>query len=416
MYEKKTLSNGVRIVSQQVPSVRSAAVGIWVLNGSRHEPLESAGISHFIEHMIFKGTAARSAQEIAIEMDAIGGQVNAFTTKECTCFYLKTLDTHLAKGITILADMFLNSKYDDSDLNLERGVILEEIGMYEDSPEDVASEKLFEACFDGSALGRPILGTQESLSKMNGTSLRNYVAQCYRPEDTLISLAGSFSQKDIDLISSLFQGMQGEGRNRIEPAEYHTAVVVKPKEIEQNHLCIGFPGSSMVSEDRYALQLFKSILGGGMSSRLFQSVREKNGLCYSIYTFHTAHEDTGLFNIYTALNPAMEKRAIELVREICQEFCENGPTEEELDHCREQVKTNILLGLESTSARMHRLAKGELFHGYVVEMDELIERYDSVNRQELICLARKILDFQNASICAVGTIQDKEFYKRLLNS
>ncbi len=414
MYDKIVLPNGVRIVMEPISGVRSASIGIWVRNGSRHEPEELSGISHFIEHMIFKGTEQRSAQHIAIAMDAIGGQVNAFTTKECTCFYLKTLDKHLQTGVEILADMFLHSRFDDADIELERGVVLEEIDMYKDSPEDVATEKIFESCFAGSALGRPILGHKSTLTTMTGETLRSYVAEYYRPEDTVVALAGSYTQDDVDYICKMFVAMQGTGKNVIQPVDYIPSIVTHSKDIEQNHICIGFPGIPMCSEQRYINALMGAILGGGMASRLFQTIREKNGLCYSIYSFNTSHEDTGVFAIYTALSKETEQKAIRLIREECMRLAQDGPDRAELSRCREQAKTNMLLGLESTSGRMNQLGRSEMFFGRSLELDEVAALYDAVTADDIAHLAQQIFDFDRASLCAVGQIEDSEYYQTLL--
>ena len=414
MYDKIVLPNGVRIVTEPIVGVRSAAVGIWVLNGSRYEPDELSGISHFIEHMVFKGTEKRSAQHIAIAMDAIGGQVNAFTTKECTCFYLKTLDTHLKTGVEILSDMCMHSLFAQKDIDLERGVILEEIDMYEDSPEDVATEKIFESCFAGYSLGRPILGREETLEHMTGDTLRAYMAEYYHPEDIVVALAGSYTQDDVAYICEMFSHMKGNGHNQIEPAIYQPSLILRPKEIEQNHICIGFPSVSMCSEKRYVNALMGAILGGGMASRLFQTIREQNGLCYSIYTFNTSHEETGVFSIYMALGKETEAKAIQLIREECLRLAEYGPDHAELRRCREQVKTNMLLGMESTSARMNQLGRGEMFFGHAPDLDEVVAYYDAVTEEDIAKLAREIFDFDKASLCAVGQVGDEDYYKKLL--
>lgn len=414
MYERIVLPNGVRIVTEPIAGVRSAAVGIWVLNGSRYEPDELSGISHFIEHMVFKGTERRSAQHIAIAMDAIGGQYNAFTTKECTCFYLRTLDKHLQTGAEILADMFLHSKFEQRDIELERGVVLEEIDMYEDSPEDVATEKIFEACFADSSLGRPILGREETLLTMTGDTLHQYMAEYYHPADTVVAVAGSYTQDDIDFICSLFSGMEGEGHNIIQPASYTPSIVVRPKEIEQNHICIGFPSISMRSEQRYVNALLGAILGGGMASRLFQTIREKNGLCYSIYTFNTSHEDTGIFGIYTALSGETEEKAIRLIKEECLRLAQEGPDRSELRRCREQAKTNMLLGMESTSGRMNNLGRSEMFFGHTPELEEIMEKYDAITADDIAQLAQQCFDFDQASLCAVGRVGEADHYMELL--
>lgn len=414
MYEKVILPNGVRVVTEYVDSVRSASVGIWVGNGSRHEPEQFSGVSHFIEHMIFKGTDKRSAQHLAIAMDALGGQFNAFTTKECTCYYMRVLDTHIQAAVSILADMFLCSKFAQNDIELERGVVLEEIDMYEDTPEDVATEKLFESCFAGSSLGRPILGTAETLEAMTTETLHTYMRSNYRPADTVIAISGRFHPADLDYICSLFGQMQGNGQNTIIPAVYRPTVLTRVKDIEQNHLCIGFPGLPVSSEERYALQILCSILGGGMSSRLFQTVREQNGLCYSIYSYCSSHRDTGMLSIYTALGKETEEKAIALIFQILHEFCCEGPVGDELNRCREQLKANILMGLENTSARMHQLGRGELYLGHAVQADELIERYDAVTAAEVLGLAQRLLDFRQTSLCAVGQTGTEAYYRSLI--
>ena len=411
---KITLPNGVRVVTEHVEYVRSASIGIWVGNGSRHEPAELNGISHFIEHMIFKGTEKRSAQHIAIAMDALGGQFNAFTTKECTCYYMKVLDTHIKTGISILADMFLNSKFAPEDIELERGVVLEEIDMYEDTPEDVATEKLFESCFSESPLGRPILGTEQTLETMTSETLHRYMRDYYRPSDTVIAISGHFTQSDLDYICSLFAPMTGEGQNRYGPAVYRPKAIVRPKEIEQNHICIGFPGLPVAADERYALQILCAIVGGGMSSRLFQTVRERNGLCYAVYSFCANHHDTGMLSVYTALGKSTEEKAISLICKVLHEFCQQGPVGDELNRCREQLKANVLMSLENTSARMHQLGRGELYLGRAVQADELIASYDAVTAEQVTDLARRLLDFNQVSICAVGQTESEDYYAGLL--
>lgn len=414
MYEKIVLSNGVRVVAERIGYVRSAALGIWIGNGSRFEAAEYNGISHFIEHMIFKGTENRTAQQIAAAMDAMGGQANAFTTKDCTCYYMKVLDTHLCDAADLLADMFLCSKFENQDIELERGVVFEEIDMYEDAPDDVATEKLFEACYQGTALGRPILGTEETLKTFDSAALHHYMAQNYHPEDTVVALSGHFTDADLQYICKLFERMMGSGRNQVEPAQYQSSVVVRPKDIEQNHLCLGFRGLALLDDRRYAYQLMNGILGGGMSSRLFQTVREQNGLCYSICSFPSSYIDTGMFSIYVGLSQEQEQKAVGLMKEVLHEFCENGPTEAELCRCREQVKSNMLMGLESTNARMNHLGRFELFTDCVMSPDELTAAYDAVTVQQVQELANVIFCFADASICAVGKTRGEDDYREMI--
>lgn len=415
MDQKIVLPNGVRIVTDPISHVRTASVGIWVGSGSRFEPAEAGGISHFIEHMIFKGTEKRSAQHIAIAFDALGGQVNAFTTKECTCFYMKVLDEKLQTGISILADMFMHSLFAQKELELERGVVLEEIDMYEDSPEDVATERLFESCYAGTALGRPILGTRETLETMTSETLHRYLRGHYRPADTVVALSGRYMQEDLDYICTLFSEMSGEGRHSITPAVYCPAVTVRPKEIEQNHIAIGFPGLPLGHPDRYAMQILNAILGGGMSSRLFQSVRERNGLCYSVYSYTSAHEETGMLSIYTALGQQMEEKALRLIFEELARFREEGPARDELGRCREQLKTNLLMSLESTSARMNHIGRSELAYGRVIPPEEMVREYDAVTAGDVRRIAQQVLRFEQASLCAVGQTRSAEEYRGLMH-
>ena len=416
MYEKRVLPNGVRLIMERINTVRTASIGIWVKNGSRFEPAQLGGVSHFIEHMIFKGTSKRSARHIAIAMDALGGQANAFTDKECTCYYMKVLDSRLQTAASLLADMFMNSLFAQSDLELERGVVLEEIDMYEDSPEDVAIEKLFETCYAGSALGRPILGTAETLSHIDSAAMHAYLREYYRPEDTVIAISGSFSDADIDMIAALFSAMPGSGRNEITPAVYHKSLVLREKEIEQNHLCLSFPGVSLLDDRRFEMNLLSSILGGGMSSRLFQTVREQHGLCYSIYTFGAAHLDTGIQSVYVGLGAETEQQALELICREIREFCQSGPAQDELARCREQLKTTLLMGLENTGTRMMTIGRSETMRGEVSKIEDVLARYDAVTTEGVLQLAREVFDFSRASLSVVGAPKSEDNYRAMLES
>ena len=327
---------------------------------------------------------------------------------------MKVLDKRLQTGISILADMFMHSRFAQEDINLERGVVLEEIDMYEDSPEDVAIDKLFEQCYAGSALGRPILGTAETLQAINSEAMHDYMQHYYRPADTVIAVSGHFTEDDLDYIAELFSHMQGEGHNQITPAVYQPSLLLREKDIEQNHLCLSFPGVSLLSEERYAMNLLSSILGGGMSSRLFQGVREQNGLCYSIYSFTTPHLDTGLFSIYTGLGPETEQKALELILRELRQFCEDGPAAEELSRCREQVKTNLLMGLESTGTRMMTIGRSELLRGQVSAVEQVLSAYDRVTAEDVLALARRVFDFTQASLSVVGQPDRAEVYRTLL--
>ncbi len=414
MYEKITLPNGVRILTEPVPYVRSASLGIWVGTGSRHERAGENGAAHFIEHMLFKGTARRTAGELAEEMDAVGGQINAFTTKECTCFYGRVLDAHLPRCTDILCDMFFSSRFDDGDVATERGVILEEIGMYEDNPEDLCAERLAATVFRGTPLARPILGKRSTLERMDGAWLRAYMARHYRPDRIVVALAGSYRAADVEELKNRFSVLNPCPIPPVKQGGYTAGVTVKRKAIEQNHLTLAFPGLTFADEGRFTLQLLSSILGGGMSSRLFQQVREQRGLCYSIYSYGTCHDDTGYFGVYTALGKETERQALETVRAVIQDVADHGVTQEELDRAREQSKANVLMGLESTQSRMSSLARGELLLGEVLDEDAVIARYDGVSREDIRAMAQKLFSFQNASLSAVGRVDGAEAYRTWL--
>ena len=418
MHTKRTLPNGVRILYEYIPYVRSATMGIWVKNGSRNETASENGASHFIEHMLFKGTDTRSARDIAGITDKIGGQINAFTSRECTCFYGRVLDTHLNVLTDVLGDMFFNSRFDEGDVANERGVIYEEIDMYDDTPDDLASERLFSSVFKGSPLSRPVLGTRKSLAPMTGEFLKSYKSSHYSPENTIVAVSGSFRDADIDAIAQLFSPMEKVPLKKIKPAAYRPAVTVKKKRIEQNHICLGFPGIDINSEKRFAMQLMSSILGGGSSSRLFQSVREKAGLCYSIFSFSSGYEDTGLFTIYTALNSDMEKRALTLIGQEFRSLLEDGVTDDELECAREQTKANILMSLESTSSRMNRIARGEMMGSGAMEIEDLSARYDAVTKSDIQAIARETFDMSRLSFSAVGktaaAAEYEDFLRRVM--
>jgi predicted Zn-dependent peptidase len=414
MYEKIVLPNGVRILHENIPHVRSVSLGVWIGTGSRNETAQMNGASHFIEHMLFKGTANRTAAELAFIMDAIGGQTNAFTTKECTCFHGRVLDTHLDQLTDVLCDMFFNSKFDESDVKNERGVILEEIDMYEDTPEDLASERLFSSVYKGSALARPILGKKSTLEAMTGETLRAHMAEHYTPDVVVVALSGSYKPEDIKRLEERFSIMTPGPKHRLTKASYTPSFIVRRKSLEQNHLCIAFPGIAVTDKDRFTLQLLSDILGGGMSSRLFQTVRENRGLCYSIYTYGSSYTDTGLFSVYTALGRETEAEALRVIMEELRRFKGDGVTEDELVRAREQVKANVLMGLESTSTRMNRLGRNELYFSHVPDPDEIIARYDAVTAADIRRVAESCLDFEKISFSGVGKVENVDYYRALL--
>lgn len=415
MHHMITLDNGVRILAQHVPAVRTAAIGIFVGTGSRHETAAQSGAAHFLEHMAFKSTQHRTTDQLARQIDAVGGQVNAYTTKESTCFYARCLDSHLEQVIDLLCDMLFHSSFLPEEVDTERGVILEEIGMYKDAPEDLVAERLSAAVYKGSSLSRPILGTKKTLDAMTGDWLREYRRTHYRPDRIVISLAGSFTDTAVQALKDRFSTLSGAPSPAIKPATYHSAVTVRRKAIEQNHLILAFPSLSYLDEGRYTLHLLSSILGGGVSSRLFQEVREKRGLCYTVYSYIADHEDTGLLGLYTALSPETEEQALSTLCRVAADLAEHGPQQEELNRAREQTKANILMSLESTQARMSHMGTAMLLRGKVASTDDILSAYDAVTTGQVRDLAREVFDFGRAALSAVGKVGAAEDYRAAID-
>ena len=413
MHEIINLTNGVRIIYEKMPYVRSAAVGIFVNVGSRDEKVIENGSAHFIEHMLFKRTSKHSASELASAMDSIGGQINAYTTRENTCFYARVLDTHLNMAIDILSEMFFDCAFDEEETDSERGVILEEIGMYEDTPDDACYEKLMATSFKG-ALGRPVLGKPATLSKMTGVSLREYKESHYAAESIIISLCGNFDDSHLKLIAERFSVLEKAKKVGPRKTEYSSHVSVRRKKTEQNQFCLAFPSSSISSDDRFALNLLSTILGGGVSSRLFQNIREKYGLCYSIYSFQTSFEDTGILSVATAVNKETEMKALGLIGDELRKFVQDGVGADELQRAKEQAKSSLVMGLESTNSRMLKLGNSLLALGKCLTTDEILECYDEVTCEGILRLAQARFDFSRMSLSALGKTESEDKYLKAL--
>lgn len=415
MIEKQVLSNGVRILTEEMPHLRTASLGVWVDSGSRHERPGQEGMAHFIEHMVFKGSERHSARELARAFDVLGGQANAFTSKEFTCFYNKTLDCYVVDCLELLADMLLHPKLAPQDMENERRVILEELAMYEDSPEDLAADQLFEAVWRDSSLGPNILGNPESLEQATPEGLRAFMQENYTPEHLVVSVCGNFQKERVlPAIERLFQDHGGRRTPRTaEQTVYLPSIVTAEKDFEQSHLCLGFPGLSYGDSDSYTLTAVNNILGNGMSSRLFQRLREELGLVYSVYSFLTPHRETGLLGFYAAFNHgAWEQVCEELLREL-QEIRDKGITPEELELSKQLMRINLVMGMESSYARMSHMAKGELLHGYILTQEEMEGRIEAVTLEKANELLRRLLDFPRMSISAVGKPLGEKYYQSL---
>ncbi len=408
MFKRTILDNGVRIVCEKIPYVRSVSIGIWVGTGSRNENEANNGISHFIEHMLFKGTAKRSAREIAESIDNIGGQINAFTGKECTCYYTKTLDAHIDIALDVLADMFFNSEFAKKDIDVERKVILEEIGMYQDSPEELVHDILSETVWEGDPLGYPILGTQECLNNINKDTIKNYIETNYLPTNTVISVAGNYDDdKLMDRLTGLFKDwkLQKPEMPELEEVCFKSNSRLKDKDTEQVHLCLGFEGVEHGNDNIYTILAINNVFGGGMSSRLFQKIREEKGLVYSIYSYPSSYKNTGLFTIYGGMNPEHLDTVMDLVVKEIKELKKNGLSKDELEKSKEQLKGNYILGLESTSSRMNSIGKSELMLKRIFSPDEILKKIDSISMDSAVEMIDRIFDLNKVGFSAVGNLK-----------
>ncbi len=395
MIQKFETPNGLRIVLEKIPTVRSVSIGIWIGTGSRFESTKVNGVSHFLEHMFFKGTKTRSAQEIAEAFDGIGGQVNAFTSKEYTCYYAKVLDDHANIALDVLSDMFFHSLFEKTELEKEKNVVLEEIKMYDDAPDDIVHDLLAQASFGSHSLGYPILGTQDTLQSFTDQTLREYMDDQYTAENVVISIAGNVDEDFIKQVEEIFKGVQNSKKQR----EYITPVflaekLVRKKETEQAHLCLGFNGLPIGHEDIFSLVLLNNILGGSMSSRLFQEVREKKGLAYSVFSYHSSYHDNGMLTVYSGTAPHQLDELYDTIMATLNSISNNGITEKELTKGKEQLKGNLMLSLESTNSRMSRNGKNELLLKRHRSLDETIEEINSVSLNNVNRLSSDI--FSNA--------------------
>ncbi|MCY8522296.1 M16 family metallopeptidase [Bacillus atrophaeus] len=405
MIKRYTCQNGVRVVLENNPTVRSVAIGVWIGTGSRHETPEINGISHFLEHMFFKGTSTRSARDIAESFDRIGGQVNAFTSKEYTCYYAKVLDEHANYALDVLADMFFHSSFDENELKKEKNVVYEEIKMYEDAPDDIVHDLLSKATYGNHSLGYPILGTEETLDSFNGDSLRQYMDDFYTPDRVVISIAGNVTDSFIKDVEKWFgtYGAKGAASGMKQP-EFHYEKLTRKKETEQAHLCLGFNGLEVGHPDIYNLIVLNNVLGGSMSSRLFQDVREDKGLAYSVFSYHSSYEDSGMLTIYGGTGAKQLQLLSETIQETLGTLKRDGITPKELENSKEQMKGNLMLSLESTNSKMSRNGKNELLLGKHKTLDEIINELNEVNLESVNGLARRIFtdDYALALISPSG--------------
>lgn len=386
MFNLYTLDNGLRVVTEYIEHVNSISVGVMVQNGSRNESKDVNGISHFIEHMFFKGTDKRTAKEIVQQIENIGGQINAYTSKETTCYYIKALNTHVDLCLDVLSDMLLNSKFDEEEIEKEQGVVIEEINMSQDNPEDVLDEIHSEAIFGDDSLAYPILGTPDRIKSFNRKKIKDYIKTHYTPYNSVLSICGKFDEKELrKLIEEYF----GEwSKNDIYNPKYETITLkhdskYTEKQIEQVHINLGLNGLPYADDKAYSLVLLNNIFGGGASSVLFQKVREELGLCYSIYSYIQPYLGVGTLNIYTGLSNKYSDKAISVINKHLYEFASKGISDELLEINKEKIKASYILGLESTSSRMFANAKCFLLQNKIKTQEDVINRINQIDKNDI---------------------------------
>jgi predicted Zn-dependent peptidase len=410
MIYKSVLPNGVRVLSEPMPSVVSSTIGIWVENGSRYEVPDQNGVSHFIEHLLFKGTSTRTAAQIAEQIDAVGGVLNAFTGKEYTCYYAKVLGEDLSMATDLLADLFLDSVFDPAEVDRERQVVLQEISQAEDTPDDFIHDLFNLRFWEGHPLALPIFGSVPTVNAIDRELLVSFMAERYRAERVFIAAAGMVDhERLVDQSEKLFGVVAGNGRREsVSPPEEHTVVINHHKDLEQAHVCIGGPGLSQISPLRYASYVLNTALGGGMSSRLFQEIRERRGRVYSIYSFMSSYLDCGYLGIYAGTNPEWVEEVVEVTLSEVSKLTREGLAEQELARAKSQLKGNMLLGMESTESRMNRLARNEIYFGRDIPLEELAREIDKVTNDEVVELAATFFRPERMAMVLLGDLKGRE--------
>jgi predicted Zn-dependent peptidase len=405
-FRKSVLPNGIRILTERMPHVRSVAVGVWVETGSRHEPEARGGVSHLIEHLVFKGTATRTAQDIAITMDSVGGQMDAFTTKENTCFYVQVLDEHLPLAVDLLTDILLHPLFDAEELEREKSVVLQEIRMVEDTPDDVIHDLFAAQVWGDHPLGRPILGTRDLVTAYPREAIAAHFGEEYVPPQIIIAVAGNVThERVLDLFGAGFNGYQRPAPPRVTSTpRLAPGVNIVHKSLEQVHLVMGFPGLRHAAPERYAMFVLNDVIGGSMSSRLFQEVRERQGLVYSIHTGAQAFADTGLLYVYAATDAQNFSKVLKSVLKELRDLKKTGVTTDELKRSKDHLKGSLMLSLESTSSRMNRLAKHEMHLGSFLTIDEMLASIDGVKHEEVQALVTQLLDEDQLALTTLGPL------------
>lgn len=423
MFAKTVLDNGIRVVSHEMPDNRSVSLGIWVENGSRHESTEENGISHFIEHLLFKGTERRSAAQIAEEMDAVGGIINAFTSKENTCYYAKVLDENLPLAIDLLTDIFLHSSFDAEEIERERSVILQEISQSEDTPDDYVHDLFNLDFFQNQPIGRPICGRQETVTGFSRDDIVKFFKARYRPEKVIVSAAGNLRHGAI--VEAMAARLGSIGQVSLKSATEIGADILPttasgiyphPKPLEQVHLCLGMTGIHQTHPKRYVGYVLNTLLGGGMSSRLFQEIREKRGKAYSVYSFSSSYKDVGYVGVYAGTSLESTEEVVELITQELKKLAAGEMTSAELERTQGQLVGSTMLGLESTDSWMSHIARNEIYFGKSITTEEICQRIRAVSRDDVVELANDLFRSDGRTLTLLGDFADSFQIKNLSTS
>ncbi len=404
---REVLPNGLVVVTEEMQHIRSVSIGVWIKTGSRHEEPELNGISHFVEHMVFKGTRNRSAEQIARQVDSIGGNMDAFTAKECISFDIKVLDEHVPLALDILSDLVLNPVFDSKEISRERGVILEEIKMDEDNPDYLVHEIFTQNFWKDHPLGKPILGTKETVRRFEQDILQSYWSRFFIPNNMIVAAAGNVNhERLVELVKERFAGLAPgkNGFHQTAPKVHPRIVMRNKKALEQVQICVGVPSHPISDERRYSSYILSTVLGGGMSSRLFQNIREQQGLAYAIYSELNPYRDTGCLSVYAGTS---REAAPKVVQSIVAEYHNLKTTpipEDELRRAKDQLKGSLMLSLESSSARMSNLARQEMYFDRFIGLDEIIERIEAVTAQDLMQIANEFFQPQTVAVTVLGNL------------
>ncbi|RPJ85149.1 MAG: insulinase family protein [Acidobacteria bacterium] len=417
MIVREVLGSGLRLLTESMPHVRSISVGVWLTKGSRHEPEVCGGIAHFVEHMLFKGTATRSAEDIAQAIDSIGGQLDAFTAKEYASYYIKVLDEHLPLALDILSDIVLHPAFDADDIEREKKVILEEIKMVEDTPDDLVHELFTQSFWEGHALGRPILGTPETVEALTRDALQQYFAHAYTADNFVISAVGNLEhERVLHLVEQAFAGMSrcGQSAEDVRP-EVAPKFLVRNKDLEQSHICLGTSSYSQSHQDRYVSYVLNTLLGGSMSSRLFQNVREKRGLAYAVFSGLSAYRDAGALTIYAGCANEAVGEVIDLTVEELRKIKLSPPPEAELRRAKDHLKGSLMLSLENTASRMSHLARQEIYFDREFGLDETLNGVERVSGEDVRRVASELFRNGNLAGTVLGPLDGWKYPGERLN-